>query len=190
MVEISCARADLRFTDGLGKPRALVLATPDLSLSGRGHINLRNETLKLDFETETRTTSLAILAPPFQVRGTLKAPSVQVDPAAITAGGVEGALSIGESASAALSGLLGGGEEQSSGTSDPCQVAARPAAAPAPKAASEPAAASSGTSDTTVSSGDASSGQQETDRDDPDKSLDEALDDLDRDFNKVLDLFD
>jgi hypothetical protein len=82
---LNCLYVGFDFDDGLGRSRGLVLDSEAFTLNGAGNVNLADESLKFDFQTATRQASVASLAIPFKVRGTLKNPKVALD--ALGAGG-------------------------------------------------------------------------------------------------------
>lgn len=78
-VDLHCVTTDFEIKDGIAIPKNLVIDTRDVSLFGKGQINLRDETLKLDFDRMAASLSAASVLPPFQVRGTLAAPTGRID---------------------------------------------------------------------------------------------------------------
>ena len=78
---LNCFVLGIDFDDGVGTSRALLVDFPNLSIMGRGEVDLRDETLNLRFASNSKTASLATFAVPFVVRGTLASPQVRADSA-------------------------------------------------------------------------------------------------------------
>ncbi len=88
---LNCLVTNFDIKDGLATSKALVLDTEVFTVAGAGDIQLKTEALGLTMDTATREASLASLAIPFHVKGTMKSPDVVPDPAgAIT--GLAGAV--------------------------------------------------------------------------------------------------
>jgi AsmA family protein len=76
---VDCAVTDLVAVDGIANTRSMVLDTPGVTIVGNGDINLRDETLHLRFDSNSKQVNLANLAVPLNVGGTLSHPSVSPD---------------------------------------------------------------------------------------------------------------
>ncbi|HVT54120.1 MAG TPA: AsmA family protein [Dongiaceae bacterium] len=76
---VDCAVTDLVAVDGIANTRSMVLDTPGVTIVGSGDINLRDETLHLRFDSNSKQVNLANLAVPLNVGGTLSHPSVSPD---------------------------------------------------------------------------------------------------------------
>jgi uncharacterized protein involved in outer membrane biogenesis len=76
---VDCAVADLIAVDGIANTRSMVLDTPGVTIVGSGDINLRDETLHLRFDSNSKQVNLANLAVPLNVGGTLSHPNVSPD---------------------------------------------------------------------------------------------------------------
>ncbi|MGF1610022.1 MAG: AsmA family protein [Kiloniellales bacterium] len=113
------SRFDIR--GGVATSRALVVDTEQFTISGGGTVDLRTEKLDLNFDTATREPSIASLAVPFMVTGTLKSPSVSPDPVG-TALGVAKAAGTVINPVAGL-GVLIGSQVGGGGDQNPCVVA-------------------------------------------------------------------
>ena len=203
---LNCFVVQFDFEQGLGRSRALALDSETMILTGEGTLDLRSEALDLDFDTATRQPSLASLAVPFKVGGTLKNPKVSADAVGAATGAVENlagtATTTAEGVWGYVAGLLGnesgGGGGGDSGASSPCVVAAgSPPAAPLPEDGAAPAAPEDASPAT--GSGDGSSPAESVpspgDGDDKageegDKGIDDAFDDFKRDLGRIGDLFD
>ncbi len=133
---INCMVSDFAIAAGQAKANALVLDTNGATIVGSGGINLATEGLNLRFDPNAKQTSLANLAVPVLVRGTLASPSVTPDPAAIAKGAVGAVVGAPSGIFGALAGLTG--SKAATAEQNPC------AAALAGKA--QPAEATTGTS--------------------------------------------
>ena len=176
---VNCIVTRFDFSDGVGRSRGLVFDSESLRVTGQGYIDLKSERLNLDFDTETRQSSLSSLAIPFQARGTLKSPKVIPDPAGAAAGVVGAVTGSGaslDSLGSMVAGLLGGnsGSETGSPRESPCiaALAAKPASA------ADSGTTSAGSTTSGQSSSDSSGGALD--------SLGEALDSLSRDLNSLF----
>jgi uncharacterized protein involved in outer membrane biogenesis len=76
---VDCAVTDLVAVDGIANAKSMVLDTPGVTIVGNGDINLRDETLHLRFDSNSKQVNLANLAVPMNVGGTLSHPSVSPD---------------------------------------------------------------------------------------------------------------
>jgi uncharacterized protein involved in outer membrane biogenesis len=174
--KVNCMVARFDLKQGVAKSRALLFDSEVVTLAGEGKVDLRDEKLKLHFSTATRSLSLASLAVPFTVGGTLKAPKITANPIAAATGAAktvaEGAANTAKSIVGTLERLVG---KEGSGGDD--RDACHKALADAGKAVAEPA-----------TGGDSKTTTQETKE--PQKkssdSLDGALDNLKSDFKKLF----
>ncbi len=82
-VDLNCVTADFEINDGIAVPASLVVNTPTLSLFGTGQIDLRDETINLQFDRLATGVSAAGALPPFKMAGTLASPSGGVDAGAL-----------------------------------------------------------------------------------------------------------
>jgi AsmA family protein len=76
---VDCAVTDLVAVDGIANTRSMVLDTPGVTIVGNGDIDLRDETLHLRFDSNSKQVNLANLAVPMNVGGTLSHPNVSPD---------------------------------------------------------------------------------------------------------------
>ena len=76
---INCIVVGLDFESGFGTMQTFLLDMPALSIGGSGTVDLRDETLALRFSTRSKYASLASLAGPFDVTGTLGAPRARAN---------------------------------------------------------------------------------------------------------------
>ena len=107
--QLRCLTAIFDFTDGLGRSRSFVADTGAAVVVGDGDIDLRNETIHMTFEPAAKDVSLAALAVPVHVTGSLADPDVTPDAVGATANVVGGAAA---AATAGVDGVLSflGGE--------------------------------------------------------------------------------
>ncbi|HJP37814.1 MAG: AsmA family protein [Gammaproteobacteria bacterium] len=82
-IGLHCVITKIGIRDGIAVPSGLVIDMSGVSLFGRGQINLRDESLRLDFDRLAAGRSAASILPPFKVRGTLAAPTGKVDTKAL-----------------------------------------------------------------------------------------------------------
>jgi uncharacterized protein involved in outer membrane biogenesis len=175
--QVNCIVARFDLKQGVAKSRALLFDSEVVTLAGEGKIDLRDEKLKLHFSTSTRSVSLASLAVPFTVGGTLKAPKVTANPIAAATGAAkavaEGAANTAKSLAGVLDSLVGAGGSGGDDHQDACQKALASAgkAAPAPATGGDSKTTTQETKDTQKKSSD---------------SLDGALDNLKSDFKKLF----
>ena len=167
---LNCFLVSFDFDDGLGRAEKLFLDSEAVILMGEGTVDLRDETLALDFDTATRQASLSSLAIPFNLRGTLKAPAVQPDTLGAARGALEGAAgstgSVTEDITGFFSGLIGDGGSENAAERSPCLSAS---AAPNQGEPKQESAAPQA---------------------EEDSSVEKAFDNLKRDLGKIGDLFD
>lgn len=129
--EINCLVVGLDVTRGIAQSTALVLDTSDVTLSGRGKIDLAAETLDVSLKPTPKkgigikglgklSLSLGQLTKPLKLGGTLANPSVAIDPSGtmLTLGkAIGGAALLGP---VGLAAALAGGKL---GNQDPCAAA-------------------------------------------------------------------
>jgi hypothetical protein len=90
--QLTCLAARFAAKAGVATTRGLVVDTPAASIFGTGSVDLGRETIKMRFDPSARQTSLAALAVPVDVTGSLADPSVTPDPLGV-AGTAIGAAS-------------------------------------------------------------------------------------------------
>ena len=131
--------------------------------------------MKLDFQTATRQASVASLAIPFKVRGTLKNPKVVPDALGAASGALGDGGSVIDDVTGFVSGLFGGGSSNAAANDNPCGERAGAVQAEEPSAvSSEPA--NPAPEPNTAPSGD-------------DDSIGNALENLKKDLGNIGDLF-
>lgn len=80
---VHCGMANLQVQDGLVRPRAAVVETRDSRLSLEGSLSLADERLALRARVQPRDHSPLALRAPLLIEGTLAAPSLRLDRAAL-----------------------------------------------------------------------------------------------------------
>jgi uncharacterized protein involved in outer membrane biogenesis len=192
---LNCFAVHFDFDQGLGRSRALALDSEAMTLTGSGTLNLRNEALDLDFDTSTRQPSLASLAVPFNIGGTLKNPTVTPDAVGAATGAVEslaGAASDNaEGVWGFVSGLLGGNNDggDDDASSSPCLAApAAPTTTGSGETETIPQTAASQPAPSPASGESQTQASPESESD-GDKGIGEAFDDFKRDLGRIGDLF-
>lgn len=137
---LKCFVSHFDIAAGIAASRAFVVDSATFTLEGGGTVNLRDESLKLAFDTQTREAALVSLAVPFRITGTLASPSAKPDAAAAVKGvlGAAKALGIGggetqqaEKPKSKVKSLFGGLAKKYTG--QPEQTAPEPAPAPVAK---------------------------------------------------------
>jgi len=82
---IQCLITDFVLQQGVVDARTILLDTDEARVGGKGSINLRDETLKLVLETESKHFSIGSLPAPVDITGTFAKPSVLPDLAVVGA---------------------------------------------------------------------------------------------------------
>ena len=82
---IQCLITDFVLQQGIVDARTFVLDTDEARVGGKGSINLRDESLKLVLETESKHFSIGSLPAPVDITGTFAKPSVLPDLAVVGA---------------------------------------------------------------------------------------------------------
>jgi len=83
--KVQCLITDFVLQQGLVDARTVVLDTNEARVGGKGSINLRDETLKLVLETDSKHFSIGSLPAPVDITGTFAKPSVLPDLAVVGA---------------------------------------------------------------------------------------------------------
>ncbi|GAB2176844.1 AsmA family protein [Dongia sp. agr-C8] len=122
--KVNCMVTDFAAVDGIAGAKSLVLDTPGVTVVGTGDINLRDETLHLHFDSNSKQTNLANLAVPINVGGTLAHPAVSPDAMGAVGNTADFAARTANTATfGVLSSLTGVGASSGSGD-NPCVGAA------------------------------------------------------------------
>ncbi len=208
---LNCMVGRFHFNGGVGQSQGLIFDSEVMTVLGEGTIDLRDERLNLDFDTETREASLASLAVPFRVTGHLKDPQVAPDPlgavAAVPGNVIGTGITALTEAGGLVTGLLGQDRDDAA-VQSPCLLAAVTALpttadspTPAPEgtasqpssaAASEPSpktdGSDAGTNKTSggIKKSEPGSGGEGGSSPGGDKSIDDALKDFKRDLNTLF----
>lgn len=121
---VKCMVTDFAAVDGIAGAKTLVVDTPGVTVVGTGDVNLRDETLHLHFDSNSKEVNLANLAVPINVGGTLAHPSVSPDPLGAVGNTADFAARAANTATfGVLSSLTGVGGSSSPGA-NPCVSAA------------------------------------------------------------------
>jgi len=78
-LELHCVVTDFKIRDGIAIAESFVIDARGISLFGDGSVDLRNESLDLDFDWLAAGISAKTALPTFKVRGTLMSPSGKFD---------------------------------------------------------------------------------------------------------------
>lgn len=82
---IRCGVADFEVRDGIGRARTLVIDTEVVLTQGEGVLNLRDETLDLTLDGESKRPRLLRVWAPIRVSGPLTGPTIGVDTGSVVA---------------------------------------------------------------------------------------------------------
>ena len=127
--DINCMVSDFAIANGQASSKALVLDTNSVTILGSGGVNLATERLALRFDPNAKQPSLADLAVPVQVGGTLAKPSITPDAGAIAKGVVGTVVGAPTGIFGALAGLTG--SKAATAEVNPCAAALSGKAQPA-----------------------------------------------------------
>ena len=83
--KIQCLITDFVLQQGIVDARTLILDTDEARIGGKGNVNLRDETLKLVLNTDSKHFSVGSLPAPVNITGTFGKPSVLPDLAVVGA---------------------------------------------------------------------------------------------------------
>jgi uncharacterized protein involved in outer membrane biogenesis len=78
--KLNCIVSRFNIEHGLATSVAMIFDSEAFTVTGGGIVDLKTERLDLQMDTATRETSIASLAVPFNIGGTLKSPSFTPDP--------------------------------------------------------------------------------------------------------------
>ncbi len=91
--ELRCAVADFRVRNGVATANTLIADTDVVLISGRGSINLGDETFRLRFEGDSKRPRLLRLFAPINISGRIAQPDIGVEAGGVIAqGGIAAAL--------------------------------------------------------------------------------------------------
>jgi uncharacterized protein involved in outer membrane biogenesis len=126
---VNCMVTRFDAVDGIATAKSLVLDTPGVTIVGSGDVSLRDETLHLHFDSNSKQVNLANLAVPINVGGTLSHPSVAPDALGAVGNTADFAARAANTATfGALASLTGMGASQDP-AANPCVGAAAAGAA-------------------------------------------------------------
>jgi len=77
--DLNCFILRIDYHKGLGKIERQLLDTTNVLATGKGDINLREETIEIRFDPHSKKTRLINLTTPFSLEGPLASPSVKVE---------------------------------------------------------------------------------------------------------------
>ncbi|HVO01694.1 MAG TPA: AsmA family protein [Candidatus Cybelea sp.] len=121
---VNCMATDFQAVDGIAGAKTMVLDTPGVTVVGTGDVNLRDESLHLHLDSNSKQVNLANLAVPLNVGGTLSHPAVAPDPLGAVGNTADFAARAANTATfGVLSSLTGLGASKDLG-SNPCLDAA------------------------------------------------------------------
>jgi len=184
---VNCMVTDFGAVDGIAGAKSLVLDTPGVTIVGTGDINLRDETLHLHFDSNSKQINLANLAVPINVGGTLARPSVSPDPLGAVGNTADFAARAANTATfGVLSSVTGLGESKGLGP-NPCVNAAAAGAKAKGSSAGEKIINGLGTAGEGVGQGAKELGQGAVDATKKaGEGAGQALDDLGKSLNGVF----
>lgn len=109
---VTCGALDTTISKGVAIPRVLLVDTPDSTLWGIGSVSLADERTSLELRSRPKDFSLLSLRSPIQVEGSLGAPQLSLDSAALLTKAVPAALLASINPLAALLPLVDTGEDK------------------------------------------------------------------------------
>jgi hypothetical protein len=109
-VPLRCLVADFQVSDGIMKPRTLVLDTEAAMVTGKGSISLRDERLDLDIIGDPKRATPIALGGPIKVGGSFSKPSLGLGTEAYVRAGAAAALGALLTPLAAVLGFIDSGD--------------------------------------------------------------------------------
>jgi uncharacterized protein involved in outer membrane biogenesis len=76
--DLNCFIARFTVQNGLAKSKQLLLDTTNVLATGKGKIDLRDETININVDPQPKKSHLIDLTSPFKIKGTLASPSVEI----------------------------------------------------------------------------------------------------------------
>jgi uncharacterized protein involved in outer membrane biogenesis len=108
--EIRCGIASFHAEEGDLKANSLLIDTTHVLVTGSGHVNLKDEAIKVELRGKPKQIRFVRLKTPIEVGGTLAHPSIGVEPGHLaTQAGVAAALGVALTPAAALLAFVDGG---------------------------------------------------------------------------------
>jgi AsmA family protein len=93
--DVQCFIGDFALNRGIVNTRTMLLDTGEAIIAGHGTVNLKSQTIDYGVRAQSKNFSVGNLPTPFTITGTLKHPSIGVNPAPLAArGGLAVALGI------------------------------------------------------------------------------------------------
>jgi len=83
--DVRCAAASFTVKDGVATSESMVFDTDDTNISGRGNVNLRDETFDVTLYPEPKDKSILVVRAPVRLHGPFADPDVSVDKTKIAA---------------------------------------------------------------------------------------------------------
>lgn len=118
-VKLVCADMPLQFKDGKGAINAMAFETESVKVVGKGTVDMRNDTIDMDFQPAPKLKQLVDIVSPFHVGGALSHPSITLKQGVVGRAAEEIAtLPLN------LLGLLTAGDKKAVATQKPCMVPA------------------------------------------------------------------
>jgi AsmA family protein len=137
--QVQCMVTDFALTHGVMQSRAMIIDTSEAIVSGKGWVDLRDEKLNLQLQTQPTHFTIGSLAGPINIGGTLKHPSIMPGAEMFIRGGLAVGLGIllaplailptiqfGSSDHGACDQLLADARSAAPGTKPPAPQAAGP----------------------------------------------------------------
>lgn len=112
MLAVQCGALDAPISEGLARPSALVIDTPDSTLWATGGISLATERIAIDVQSRPKDFSLLSLRSPLHIKGNFGQPELKLDAAALLQKAVPAALLATLNPVAALIPLVDTGEDE------------------------------------------------------------------------------
>ena len=75
-VKLVCADMPLQFKDGKGATNAMAFETESVKVIGKGTVDMRNDTIDMDFQPAPKLKQMVDIVSPFHVGGALSRPSI------------------------------------------------------------------------------------------------------------------
>ena len=139
--EVRCGVVHFKVTDGVANADHVVIDTKDVLINGGGNINLGTEALNLTVQGHPKKIRLVRLRSPIELRGTLSAPAIRLEPASLAKqGGVAVALGVLVTPLAAILTFVDPGLAKNQNCAELLASAEAEVAEPAPAAGSSRAA--------------------------------------------------
>ena len=92
---VRCMIVDMPLQRGVLDTRMMLLDTEEANITGKGTVDLRNETIDYRIDQQSKHFTIGALPAPIHIRGRLKSPSIMPDPAAVgLRGGIAAALGV------------------------------------------------------------------------------------------------